>query len=101
VTVRRLAIVAILAVCLGAPIIELFDQWDHTVQDGNDTEANVVIVALCVGLALSVTGVVVVRIRVMSLDSCVRIVVSQTIRVAVSAFATPIPTVSPPTPLRV
>jgi hypothetical protein len=30
----------------------MFDHWDHTVQDGNDTETNVVVVALCVGVAL-------------------------------------------------
>ena len=66
VTLRRLAVAAILAVCLGAPIAEMFDQWDHTYQDGNDTEANLVVAALCVGVALSIAGVVIARVRAMS-----------------------------------
>jgi hypothetical protein len=101
VTVRRLAIVAILAVCLGGPIGELFDHWDQTAQDGNDTEANVVIAALCVGLALSVAGIVVARIRAISLRSQLHIRVAVRVRFAAPAFAIPIPTSSPPTPLRV
>ena len=29
-----------LAICLGAPIAEVFDRWDDTARDGYDTEAN-------------------------------------------------------------
>ena len=47
-------VAAILAICLGGPVVEMFDHWDHTLQDGNDTEANVVAVAICVGLAMVV-----------------------------------------------
>ena len=36
----------LLAVCVYAPIAEMFDHWDHTAQDGNDTEANLVVVAV-------------------------------------------------------
>ena len=50
--IRRFSVALILLVCLGSPIVEMFDHWDHTLQDGNDTETNVVIVALCVGVAL-------------------------------------------------
>src|SRR5216684_4097649 len=39
----------VLAICLVCPLIELFDQWDHTVQTGNDTEYIFVALALCVG----------------------------------------------------
>jgi hypothetical protein len=31
----------------------MFDQWDHTLQTGNDTEYTFVILALCVGVAFS------------------------------------------------
>jgi hypothetical protein len=66
--IRRLAAAAIVAICVGAPIVEMFDQWDHTLQDGNDTEANVALVALTVGLAIVVSGIVLVaRIRGSSL----------------------------------
>jgi hypothetical protein len=101
VTLRRLAIAAILAVCLGAPVAEMFDQWDHTYQDGNDTEANVVVVALCVGVALSVAGVFAARIRALSSRSAVHIFACAPDRVTGSFFTIPIPTGSPPTPLRV
>ena len=43
-----------LLVCLICPIVELFDQWDHTVQTGNDTEYAIVIVGLCIGAAYAI-----------------------------------------------
>jgi hypothetical protein len=48
-------IVFILVVCLVCPLVELFDQWDHTLQTGNDTEYTLVILALCIGAAYSFT----------------------------------------------
>jgi len=45
--------VLILAICLVCHISEVFDQWDHTMQTGNDTEYTFVILALCVGVAFS------------------------------------------------
>ena len=42
-----------LAICLSGQIAEVFDQWDHTAQTGNDTEYTFVIVALCVGACYS------------------------------------------------
>jgi hypothetical protein len=38
----------LLTITITAPIVEMFDQSDHTLQDGNDTEASVAIAALCV-----------------------------------------------------
>src|SRR5579863_2144060 len=40
-----------LAICLLCPLIDMFDQWDHALQTGNDTEYPLVILALCVGAA--------------------------------------------------
>jgi hypothetical protein len=34
-------------------LVELFDNWDHTIQTGNDTEYALVVLALCVGVAYS------------------------------------------------
>ena len=99
---RRLVIAAIVAICIGAPIVEIFDQWDHTLQDGNDTEVNVVVAALCVGIALAIgTIVIVARIRALASSSRVCVVASRTISFALTAFRAPLPTSSPPTPLRV
>jgi len=52
-SLRPFATGVILAICIGAPTLEMFDQWDHTLQDGNDTEINLVVVALCVGVGFS------------------------------------------------
>jgi hypothetical protein len=42
-----------LAICLSCQVTEIFDQWDHTVQTGSDTEYTFVVLALCVGAAYS------------------------------------------------
>jgi membrane-associated phospholipid phosphatase len=34
---RHLVIAAIIAICIGGPIVEMFDEWDDTLQTGNDT----------------------------------------------------------------
>ena len=47
---RRWSIALILLICIGAPVVDLFDQWDQSVRD--DSEATVVLVALCVGVVL-------------------------------------------------
>lgn len=99
--VRRFAVAAVLAVCLGAPIVEVFDRWDQTLQRATDSEANIIVVALCVGIALSVAGIVASRIRAMSSQTGSRIIAIATVRFATCAFVVPIPPASPPTSLRV
>jgi len=100
--VRRLFIAAIIAISIGAPVAEMFDRWDQTQKDGNDTEANVVLVALCVGVAFAIGTIVIAsRIRALSFTSVGRVITKRVVvRDLVSVFA-PIPTVSPPTVLRV
>jgi hypothetical protein len=99
---RRLAIAAILTISLGAPIVELFDSWDQTLQTGSDTEANVAVVALCVGVAFAIGTIVVVnRIRSLSSTSVRRVVVSRAAPREIASFLRPAPTVSPPALLRV
>jgi hypothetical protein len=41
----------VLVACLTCPLVEMFDQWDDTLQTGNDTEYALVVLALCVGVA--------------------------------------------------
>ncbi len=97
-----MAVAAIVAICIGGPIVEMFDQWDHTLQDGNDTEADVVVAALCIGVAMAIgTIVIVARIRALSSSFRGYVVACRTPFFAVSSFASLIPTSSPPTPLRV
>ena len=66
--VRRVLTAAIIAIFLGAPIVEMFDGWDQTLKDGNDTEANVVVAALCVGVAFAI-GTIVIAGRIRTLSS--------------------------------
>lgn len=64
--VRNLLVAVVLLTCFGAPIAEAVDSWDHTLQDGNDTEANLVIAVVCAGIALTLTTVLVRRLRALS-----------------------------------
>jgi hypothetical protein len=100
--VRRLFIAAIIVISLGAPVAEMFDRWDNTLKDGNDTEANAIVAALCVGAALAVgTFVIASRIRALSSTPADRATAT---RVAVRDLASvlaPNPTISPPAVLRV
>ena len=98
---RRLIIAAIITLCIGGPIVEMFDRWDDTLQTGNDTEANVVIAALCVGLALMVTSIIVARFGGVSVSARQRSPVSDPLSTSLSMLASPTPTCSPPTVLRV
>lgn len=41
----------VLFTCLVCPLVEIFDQWDHTIQTGIDTEYTFVVLGLCVGAA--------------------------------------------------
>jgi hypothetical protein len=99
---RRLIITAIIAICLGGPIVELFDQWDHTLQDSNDAEADVVVAALCVGLAFAV-GTIVVSNRIRGLSSMFagRVIASRFVVHEIVSAVAPLPATSPPTVLRV
>ncbi len=49
----RIAATLALLICLVCPLVETLDNWDHTIQTGNDTEYPLVVLALCVGVAYS------------------------------------------------
>src|SRR5258708_37340837 len=51
--VSRTMITLVLITCLVCPVVEVFDNWDRTIQTGNDTEYALVVLALCVGVAFS------------------------------------------------
>jgi hypothetical protein len=99
---RRLFIAAIVAIALGGPILEMFDRWDQTLKDGNDTETNVVVAALCVGVAFAVGTIVIAsRIRSLSSTSAGRVLTTRVVVDDVALRLAPAPTSSPPTVLRV
>jgi hypothetical protein len=52
--VSQVIVAVVLLICVGCPLLEMFDQWDHTLQTGNDTEYALVVLALCVGVAFAI-----------------------------------------------
>jgi hypothetical protein len=97
---RRFATGVILAICIGAPILEMFGQWDRTLEDCNDTEINLVVVALCVGVAFSVAGALIARLWASANRDSGFVLAPESILNALLTVATPIPNSRPPTPLR-
>jgi hypothetical protein len=49
----RITAALILLICIVCPLVETFDQWDDSIQTGNDTEYTLIVLALCVGVAYS------------------------------------------------
>ncbi len=51
----QITVALVLFTSLVCPLVEMFDQWDHTIQTGNDTEYSLVVLALCIGVVYSLT----------------------------------------------
>ena len=49
----RIIAAVILVTCIVCPIVDMFDNWDHALQTGNETEYALVVLALCIGVAYS------------------------------------------------
>jgi hypothetical protein len=41
----------------------MFDRWDHTARDGNDTETNLVVAAVCIGIGFVAAAAFLRRVR--------------------------------------
>ena len=95
---RRLLAAVIVVICIGVPLVESFDTWDHTLSDGNDTEANVVIAALCVGLALSAAAslIVIAPFRALPIDRRFHLTAPATLSFASPVLLGPTPADRPP-----
>lgn len=94
---RRILGAAIVVICVCVPIIESFDTWDQTLVDGNDTEANLVIAALCVGLALTAATIHITPVRLLPTDARSHLTLAKPVRGSAPALLTPSPASSPPT----
>lgn len=71
-------------------------------KDGNDTEINVVVAALCIGIAFAIgTAVVAARIRALASTSAGRVVTTHLAVQDLASILLPVPTASPPGILRV
>ena len=49
----RIIATVILLTCLVCPLVDMFDNWDHALQTGNETEYSLLVLALCLGMAYS------------------------------------------------
>ena len=98
---RRLISAIIVAICLVVPVVEAFDSWDHTLQDGNDTEANVVIVAVCVGFAFTLAASFAARVCELEVTEVPQHGRAPVIARTVAAIPRPAPASSPPVTLRI
>jgi hypothetical protein len=94
--------VLLLVICIGAPIAEMFDRWDDTAQTGNDTEATLVLVAVCIGVGFVAAASI---CRGMQPATAVRLVLLRPFvslnAIVVHCFNAPIPNSRPPTVLRI
>ncbi len=100
-SLRRFATGIILAICIGAPVLETFDQWDRTLQDGNDTEINLVVVALCVGVAFAVAGATIASVRSSAAAPGGFVLIPESFITPLVTSAAPSPNSSPPAALRI
>ena len=98
---QRIFAAIALTVCVGAPMVEMFDHWDHTLQNGNDTESNLIVVVLSVGVAFIAAAAVIRQVRaprVRAFSSAFRTAAPGPLELPIIL---PIPHASPPTLLRV
>jgi hypothetical protein len=91
----------LLTVCVGAPVLEMFDDWDHTLQDGNDTESTLVVVVLCVGVGFVAAATIIRRVRASQSDATLITSLRAVVSFVDIPLVLPIPHASPPTTLRV
>lgn len=54
-----MTVMLVLLACLVCPVLEMFDQWDHTLRTGQDTEYTFVVLALCAGVVYALAGLMV------------------------------------------
>jgi hypothetical protein len=101
VNLRRFVTGMILAICIGTPILEMFDRWDSELQDGNDTEINLVVAAVCVGVAFCAAAAVVAAVRASARCTGVFVFALDSTFATLLTLPAPIPNSRPPTPLRV
>lgn len=53
--ISRLVAALVLLTCVFCPLVEMFDRWDNTLQNGSDTEYTFVVLALCLGVLYAFT----------------------------------------------
>jgi hypothetical protein len=100
----RIIATVILVTCVVCPFVDMFDNWDHAMQTGNETEYALVALALCAGVAYSVARFILTFPPFRSVGNLVsKLCACKLLPLALpgSFFVSPVP-LSPPTlPLRI
>jgi hypothetical protein len=52
-------VTVVLAICVVCPLLEIFEDWDHTLRTGQEIEYTFVLLALCVGVVYAFTRMIV------------------------------------------
>jgi len=95
----RIIAIVILLTCFVCPLVDMFDNWDHAMQTGNDTEYAFAVLALCVGVAYSFARFIFTfRLFISAGDLVSKMCACKLLPLALrgSFFVSPIP-LSPPT----
>jgi hypothetical protein len=96
---QLVAIALVVLVCVGSPILELADGWDRAPY-GDETEGLVGLMAVCLGLALFLSGLVLARMRRPAASGIRRAMLSRICFTPLLAAAE-LANASPPSPLRI
>ena len=100
VNLSKLVIAVLLALCIGAQLVEATGRWDRTLQDTSD-EAVVVAVVLCIGAGFAMARVMRERLSLPSGRSSTTTIVHTTLRPVVVLRLPSTACESPPQSLRI
>ena len=100
VNLSKLVIAVLLALCIGAQLVEATGRWDRTLQDTSD-EAVVVAVVLCIGAGFAMARVMRERLSLPSGRSSTTTIVHTTLRPVVVLRLPSRACESPPQSLRI
>jgi hypothetical protein len=97
----KLFVALLLTLCVAVYLLEMSGRWDRSIQDAND-EAGFVAIVLCVGVAISVAGSLIARIRALRMSTRVTLTASAApLRFEHRRTALPASVNSPPLRLRI
>jgi hypothetical protein len=96
-----LFVALLLTLCVAVYLLEMSGRWDRSIQDAND-EAGFVAIVLCVGVAISVAGSLIARIRASRMTTRVTLrALAAPLRFEHRRIALPASVNSPPLRLRI
>jgi hypothetical protein len=96
----KLFVAFLLTLCVAVYLLEMSGRWDRSIQDAND-EAGFVAIVLCIGVAVSVAGSPVARMRACTAARVPLATLPAPVRFEHPRIAWPASASSPPLSLRI